>query len=234
MTHSWESRAVCRELPIPKECGSFGEEGLPIDGDPFHSAKMHKGLSLIPEETANRLFDGKRMMVGISRRDGTPGRFAGSVALRATPGSCRRCLRPARSWTPHRWSGTCSPATCSGTTEPQMDGPVVHWWSKARAEGAEFIYLSGAEAVVLPWKEPIINPNDYPCSDPLAYRDEDPTTPDPCEVPVCWYGAASCEKVIPSQSSLHSGKTRRPVLRCRWTATSATSVAITRGITARA
>jgi hypothetical protein len=81
--------------------------------------------------------------------------------------------------------------------EVQMDGPVVHWWTKARAAGAEFVNLSGAEGVVLPWSEPIINPADYPCSDPLAYRDEDPTTPNPCEVPVCWYGVASCREGPP-------------------------------------
>jgi hypothetical protein len=44
------------------------------------------------------------------------------------------------------------------------------------------------------WETPTVNPEDYPCSDSTAYRDNDPTTPEPCKVPVCWYGLMRCEE----------------------------------------
>ncbi len=184
--------------PSPEGLWDFGAE-LPgdIQGDPFHSAKMYQGLSAIPQDVADRLFDGKSMMLGISRRSGTHGGSQGPslyVRNRAVP--AEPAPGPVMDATPLVWYELTG--FVEWYDEPQMDGPVVHWWTLARAFGAEFVRVGEQEAVVLPWHEPLINPLDYPCSDPTAYRDGDPTTPDSCTVPVCWYGVASCREGPPA------------------------------------
>ncbi len=178
--------------PNPKGMWDFGPEWSGnIEDDPYATAKMYRGLSIIPSSLADQHFDGKQMMLGISFKNGTVGASQGpslyvrnlAIPKAGPPG-------PVMDLTPLLWYRFTNYA--KWWDEPEMNGGAARHWLEATAYGAEFVASSAGDAVVIPWEEPTINPLDYPCSDPSAYRDNDPTTPEPCEIPVCWYGVGTC------------------------------------------
>jgi len=182
--------------PKPQGMWDFGAEWTGnIQDDPFHTSKMYQGLSLIPPTVADELFDGKRMSLGMSHRDGTRGGSQGpSFYVRDLELPNELAPGPVMDLTPLLWYQKTN--FLKWWDDPEMQGGATRYWTGSKEHGFEYVSSAAGDAMVVSWEEPIINPLDYPCSDPTAYRDNDPTTPEPCEVPVCWYGVNSCNPAL--------------------------------------
>lgn len=184
--------------PDPQGMWDVGPEWSgSYEDDPYHTAKMYQGLSTVPQSVADEYFDGKQMALGLSRKNGVRGGSQGpSFYVRDLSYPQEQAPGPMMDVTPLLWYRHTG--YVKWYDNPQMNGGATRHWTGSKEYGMEFVSSPAGEAVVVAWEEPIINPEDYPCSHPTAYRDNDPTTPDPCEVPVCWYGTGQCTSGVPN------------------------------------
>ncbi len=178
------------ESPRPQGMWKFGRKRSHKKESPFHSAKYYRNLSRIAPGVADRHFGGRQMMLGTSFKGGTLGGAQGPTAyvrpLEVPKGN------PSNDLVPLLWYRFT--AYVKWYDKPEMNGGAMRHWTQADSNGVEWVSSPQGEAAVVVWQTPIINPDDYPCSHPTAYRDDDPTTPEPCKVPVCWYGLRRCEE----------------------------------------
>lgn len=175
--------------PDPQGLYDVGPESGDIQADPFHTAKLFKDLSVIPQSVADAHFGGKRMLMGGSRESGTRGGSQGPAAYvrpLAPPSS-----DPVMDVTPLLWYKLTG--YMDWRDSPEMRGGAIRHWAKAGSRGGEIVATAAGAAYVVPWYSPGIDRSDYPCSDPSAPYWGDPETPEPCQVPVCWYGIAACD-----------------------------------------